>query len=120
MKKVEMFLRPMGCACTGGVTSLREQEEYSRMELLMDILEDYPEQVELHTYYLVDDSTYGESLRKLAGYLRAAGEEDFADRIAFSLKHVTPAVVVDGVLKYMREVPDIDGFLRETGIEETG
>jgi hypothetical protein len=116
-KKVEIFLKPPACACTGAITSLAEQEKYSRAELLLDILEDHPDKVETQAYYLVDGSSYGEVLKLLASYLRDAGEEEFADRVAFSIKYVTPSIAIDGKLKYIGEAPDIDKFLDEIGLK---
>jgi hypothetical protein len=117
MRQVEFFVRSMGCACSGLSLSMREQEKITRAELLMQRLKDYPEEVETRVYHLLDDSEGTEGLTRLAGYLRRAGEEDFADRIAFSIKYVTPSIAVDGELKYMGDAPDVDDFLAELALQ---
>ena len=102
--EVEIFLGPMACSCSG-VFSLRDQERHSRAEMLIAALGQQP-QVKLRVYDPSEDGAYAEYMKKLRGYLRQAGEDEIADRIAFSLKQVTPAIAVDGKLEYLGSVPE--------------
>jgi len=110
VKRVEVFLGPVACSCSG-VFSLRDQEKHSRAEMLITALRDRPDDIELRVYDPSEDNAYAEYMKKLKGYLRQVGEEEFADRIAFSLKQVTPAIAVDGILECYGSVPEIKGFL---------
>lgn len=110
MRKVEIFLGPMACSCSG-VFSLRDQEKHSQAEMLIAALRERPSEVELLVFDPSEDSAYAEYIKKLKGYLRQAGEDALADRIAFSLKQVTPAVSVDGRLEFMGTVPPTAEFL---------
>ena len=106
-KKVEFFIPAPSCACSGAAF-LRDQEKLSRiMALMAEIGERFPG-VELVRHDMVDESAYSDNLKVLARYLRDAGEEDFASRVAFSLKFVLPAVAVDGKLVSYGKVPEVD------------
>ncbi len=105
--KVEFFIPAPACTCSGPV-SLREAEGLSRLEVLMaDVEERFPE-AEMIRYPMSDDRAYAEGLRRLSAYLRDAGEEDFASRVAFSLRNVLAAVAVDGKLVAYGKVPDLE------------
>ena len=105
-----MFLGPIACSCSG-VFSLRDQEKHSQAEMLIAALREHPDEVEVCVYDPSEDSAYAEYMRKLKGYLRQAGEEELADRAAFSLKQITPAIAVDGRLEHVGKVPDPDDLL---------
>jgi hypothetical protein len=100
----------MACSCSG-VFSLRDQEKHSRAEMLIAALRERAGEVELQVFDPSEDSAYAEYIKKLKGYLREAGEDGLADRIAFSLKQITPAVAVGGRLECFGTVPPIDEFL---------
>lgn len=106
-KKVEFFIPAPSCACSGAAF-LRDQEKLSRMLALMEEVEERFPGVELVRHDMVDESAYSDNLKVLARYLREAGEEDFASRVAFSLKFVLPAVAVDGKLVAYGKVPGVD------------
>lgn len=110
MKKVEVFLGPVACSCSG-VFSLRDQEKHSRAEMLIAALRDRPDVIELRVYDPSEDNAYAEYMKKLKGYLRQAGEDELADRIAFSLKQITPAIAVNGILECYGSVPCTGEFL---------
>lgn len=110
MKRVEVFLGPRACSCSG-VFSLRDQEMHSRAEMLIAALRERPDEVDLRVFDPSEDSAYAGYMEKLAGYLRRAGEGELADRIAFSLKQITPAVAVDGRLECFGTVPPADEFM---------
>jgi len=111
LKKVEIFLGPMACSCSG-VFSLRDQEKHSRAEMFIAALRECADEVELRVFDPSEDSAYAEYIKKLKGYLRQAGEEELADRISFSLKQITPAVAVDGRLECFGAVPPMEEFLK--------
>jgi hypothetical protein len=110
VKRVEIFLGPIACSCSG-VFSLRDQEKHSQAEMLIAALQDHGDEIDLHVYDPSEDGAYAEYMKKLRGYLRRAGEDDLADRIAFSLKQITPAVAVDGKLECLGAVPAGDDFI---------
>ncbi|MEW6553940.1 MAG: hypothetical protein AB1384_06610 [Actinomycetota bacterium] len=110
MRKAEVFLGPVACLCSG-VFDLRDQEKHSLAEMLIAALRERADQVELRVFNPSEDSAYAEYVRKLRGYLRQAGEDDLADRIAFSLEQITPAIAVDGRLDCFGTVPPVDEFL---------
>jgi len=110
MKRVEVFLGPVACSCSG-VFSLRDQEKHSRAEMLIAALRERPGEVDVRVYDPSEDSAYAEYMKKLKGYLRRAGEDELADRAAFSLKQITPAIAVDGRLEYFGSVPEIAQLL---------
>jgi hypothetical protein len=87
---------------------MRDQEKISRMMALMAEVEDRFPHLELVRRDLVDESAYSDNLKRLAAYLRQAGEEEFASRIAFSLKYVLPAVAVNGRLVAYGRVPELE------------
>lgn len=106
-KKVEFFIPAPSCACSGA-SFLREQEKLTEILTIMAELEERFPDVELVRHDMVDESAYSDNLKVLAAYLREAGEEDFSSRIAFSLKYVLPAIVVDGKLIAYGQVPDME------------
>jgi len=105
--RVEFFIPAPACSCSGPV-SLREAEKLSRLEVLMSRVEERFPSAEITRYPMADDRGYAEGLARLATYLRQAGEEDFASRVAFSLRYVLPAVAVDGKLVAYGRVPDLE------------
>ena len=113
-KKVELFIPAPSCACSGAAF-LRDQEKISRMLALVAELEERLPGVELVRHDLGDESAYSDNLKVLARYLREAGEEEFASRIAFSLKFVLPAVAVDGRLVSYGKVPGTDEVVAAAG-----
>lgn len=105
--RVEFFIPAPACSCAGPV-SLREAEKLSRLEVLMSKVEERFPSAEITRYSMADDRGYTEGLARLAAYLSRAGEEDFASRVAFSLRYVLPAVAVDGRLVAYGRVPDLE------------
>ncbi len=114
--QVEFFIPAPACTCSGPV-SLRDAEKLSRLEVLMSEVEERFPSAEIVRYAMSDDRGYAEGLKKLAAYLRDIGEEDFASRVAFSLRYVLPAVAVDGKLVAYGRVPDLEDvkYTLETG-----
>lgn len=105
--QVEFFIPAPACTCSGPV-SPREAEKLSRLEVLMSEVQERFPRVEMVRYPMEDDRAYSEGLRRLASYLREIGEEDFASRVAFSLRYVLPAVAVDGKLVAYGRVPSLE------------
>jgi len=110
-KKVEFFIPSPSCACSGA-SFLRDQQKLTGMLTIMAELEERFPGVELVRHDMVDESAYSENLKVLAAYLREAGEDDFASRIAFSLKYVLPAIAVDGKLIAYGKVPEMEEVTR--------
>jgi hypothetical protein len=110
VKRVEVFLGPITCSCSG-VFSLRDQEKHSQAEMLIAALKNHGGEIELRVFDPSEDSAYAEYMKKLKGYLRQAGEDELADRIAFSLKQIAPAIAVDGELICFGSVPELADFL---------
>jgi len=94
---------------------MRDQEKISRLLALMAELEEKFPGVELVRHAMSDESAYSENLKALASYLREAGVEDFASRIAFSLKFVLPAVAVNGKLVAYGRVPELEEVTEAMG-----
>lgn len=115
--RVEFFIPAPACTCSGPL-SLRDAEKLSRLEVLMSEVKRRLPSAEIIRYSMADDRGYVEGLSKLAAYLHEAGEEDFASRIAFSLRYVLPAVAADGKLVAYGRVPDPKEveYVLETGI----
>ncbi len=113
-KRIEFFIPAPSCACSGAAF-LKDQEKLSRMLALMGELEKRFPGAELVRHDMVEESAYADNLKALARYLREAGEEEFASRIAFSLKFVLPAVAVEGKLVAYGKVPDTDEVVAATG-----
>lgn len=109
--KVEFFIPAPVCTCSGPV-SPRDAEKLSRLEALMAEVEQRFPAAEIIRYPMDDDRAYAEGMRRLAAYLREEGEEDFASRVAFSLKYVLPAVAVNGKLVAYGRVPDLHAVER--------
>jgi hypothetical protein len=110
LRKIEIFLGPMACSCSG-VFLLRDQEKHSRAEMLIAALRERQDEVVLRVFDPSEDGAYAEYMKKFRSYLRQAGEGELADRIAFSLKQITPAIAVDGKLECIGSVPPADEFL---------
>lgn len=106
-REVEFFIPAPTCTCSGPV-SPREAERLSRLEMLMSEVQERFPRVEMVRYPMEDDRAYSEGLRRLASYLGEIGEEDFASRVAFSLRYVLPAVAVDGKLVAYGRVPSLE------------
>ncbi len=111
-RTVEVFLGPMACACSG-LVDLKEEEKHTRAEMVIEALEKRPDEVDLLVHRASDEEGYPDLLQRLSGYLRNAGEDEFADRVAFSIRYVTPAIVVDGELRHFGRVPGAEEFLEE-------
>ncbi|MBC7246714.1 MAG: hypothetical protein H5T73_02890 [Actinobacteria bacterium] len=119
VKRIEFFIPAPACACSGAAF-LRDTEKLSRLEMFMDaVTEKYPS-AEIIRYAMEQYEAYAEGLRRLAAYLREAGEEDFASRIAFSLRYVLPAVAVDGKLVANGRVPDMEDVVQALQAGEVG
>ena len=98
MRTVEVFPGPVACDCSG-IGTPRDQEKQSRLSRIIHALEsDYAGKVEVIQHNIFDDSQYTEALQLLARYLRHRGEDYLAERVAFSVRQVTPAIAVDGEL----------------------
>ncbi len=119
-KIVEIFPGPVACDCSG-IGTPRDQEKQSRLSRIINLLEtEYADRVELVHRNIFDDAQYAESLRILARYLREKGDEDLADRVAFSVRQVTPAIAVDGELLYVGNAPELPDFLAELDLPQAG
>ncbi len=105
--KIEFFIPAPACTCSGPV-SPRDAEKRSKLEKLMSAVENSFPYTVIIRYAMADERGYAEGLRRLASYLAEIGEEDFAHRVAFSLRYVLPAVAVDGKLVAYGRVPDIE------------
>jgi len=117
MKRVEVWPGPVAHDCSG-IGTPRDQEKQSRLSRIMRVLEnDYARSVQLVPYNIFDDAQYAEALQVLGRYLRKRGEEELADRVAFSVRQVTPAIAVDGELLYVGNAPELADFLVEPGLE---
>lgn len=110
-KKVEIFIGPVACTCAGGPTPAR-QEKITRAFALEGSLRGMDDLYEVRTWRLGDDRDYREGMRALGRCLAAAGEEELAGRLAFALDHATPSVAVDGELRWFRDCPAVEEFLR--------
>lgn len=120
MKTIEIFPGPVACDCSG-IGTPRDQEKQSRLSRIIQALEtDYAGRVKLVQHNIFDDAQYAEALMLLGGYLRAKGEDDLADRVAFSVRQVTPAIAVDGELLYVGNAPELHDFLAELDMPEPG
>ena len=116
MKTVEVFPGPVACDCSG-IGTPRDQEKQSRLSRIIQVLEsDYASKVEVIQHDIFDDAQYAEALQLLARYLRQRGEDDLADRVAFSVRRVTPAIAVNGELVYVGNAPELPEFLDELGL----
>ena len=119
MKTIEVFLGPVACDCSG-IGTPRDQEKQSRLIQIVYALEtNYADSVKLVQHNIFDDSECAESLKLLAGYLRKKGENDLADRVAFSVRQVTPAIAVDGELLYAGNAPELPEFLAALGLAKS-
>jgi hypothetical protein len=116
--KVEIFLGPMACSCSGMPSPAKLEKIDRALNLRRSIEKDYGGFLEVRTYDLGDEADYEEGLKLLGGYLKDAGETDLADRLAFAINDATPSVAVDGKLLWIRECPDIDELGKATGLDE--
>ena len=114
--KVEFFVPVPACACSGDAL-MRDMDKITRLEMMMDELKKRYPDVELVRHDMVDESAYTDNLKALAAYLREAGEEEFASRIAFSLRYVMPAVAVDGRLVAYGGMPELSEVTKALGRE---
>jgi len=108
---VEFFVPVPACACSGAAFT-RDMDRITRLEKLMEGLAERFPGLEIVRRAMAEEGSYAENLKALASLLRKAGEEDFADRVAFSLRYVLPAVAVDGELVAFGRVPDIEEIAR--------
>ncbi|MBK5092529.1 MAG: hypothetical protein JJE48_03315 [Actinobacteria bacterium] len=106
-RKVEIFIGPIACSCAGGQSPAR-QEKIARAFALEHTLKGMPDRFDVSTWRLGDDEDYEEGLAALRRYLRDAGEKDLADRLAFAVNDMTPAVALDGKLIRVRDCPTVD------------
>jgi hypothetical protein len=110
--QVEIFLGPMACACSG-LVDLKAEEKHTRAEMIARALREMPDTVGLVVLRADDEDAYPEFFKRLSALLREAGEEEFAERVGFSIRYVTPAIAVDGALRCFGQVPDVKEFLSE-------
>jgi hypothetical protein len=106
-RRVEIFIGPTACSCAGGLSPAR-QEKITRAFELESALRGMSDRFEIRTWRLGDEEDYEEGLAALGGYLREAGEGDLADKLAFAVNDMTPAVALDGKLIRFRDCPTID------------
>lgn len=106
-RRVEIFIGPAACSCAGGLSPAK-QDKIARAFALKSALRGISDRFEIRTWRLGDDEDYEEGLATLVGYLRDAGEEDLADRLAFALNDATPSVALDGKLVWVRDCPTFD------------
>ena len=109
-RHVEIFIGPIACSCAGG-PSPAKQEKITRALALEGMLKEMGDRFDVHTWRLGDDDDYEEGMAALRKYLREAGEEELADRLAFALNDATPSVALEGRLEYLGEVPTSERFL---------
>lgn len=107
---VEIFLGPMVCACSG-LVDLKAEEKHTRAEMIARALRERPDSVELEVLRADDECSYPAFFKRLSSLLAQAGEEEFADRVGFSIRYVTPAIAVDGELRCFGTVPDVAEFI---------
>ena len=110
MRKIEIFLGPTACACSG-LVDLQAEEKHTRAEMIARALRERADTVALEVYRADDDDCYPWFFKRLSALLRSSGEDDYADRVGFSIRYVTPAIAVDGELRCYGQVPEVDEFL---------
>jgi|BarGraNGADG00312_2_1021985.scaffolds.fasta_scaffold56694_2 hypothetical protein len=106
-RHVEIFIGPIACSCAGG-PSLAKQEKITRAFALEGALKEMGDRFEVRTWRLGDDDDYEEGMAALRKYLRGAGEEELADKLAFVVNEATPSVALDGKLMWVRDCPTVD------------
>ena len=106
-RKVEIFIGPIACSCAGGLSPAK-QEKITRAFALEGALKEMGDRFEVKTWRLGDDDDYDEGLPVLRRYMREAGEEELADRLAFALNDAMPSVALDGKLRWVRDCPTFD------------
>lgn len=112
MATVEFFVPVAACACAGAAFT-RDMDRISRLEKLMEgLAERFPGLEIVRRAPLAEEKDYADDLKALSSLLWKAGEEDLADRVAFSLKYVLPAVAVNEELVAYGRVPDIEEIAR--------
>jgi len=114
-RRVEIFLGPMACSCSGMPSPAKLEKIDSALILKRSIEKDYGDAFQIKTWDLGDDSSYEEGLKLLERYLRDTGETDLAEGLAFAINDATPSVAVDGKLVWIRDCPVIDDFLDRFG-----
>ena len=110
-RKVEIFLGPMACSCSGMPSPAKLEKVDGALNLRRSIEKEYGDAFQVKTWDLGEDSNYEEGLKLLGDYLRDAGEGELADRLAFAVNDATPSVAVDGKLVWIRDCPDMGDFL---------
>lgn len=106
-RHVEIFIGPISCSCAGGPGPAM-QERITRAFALERGLKSMGDRFEVRTWRLGDDDDYEQGIAALGSYLREAGEEELADRLAFAVNDATPAVALDGRLIMFRDCPTAD------------
>ena len=96
-RKVEIFLGPMACTCSGMPSPAKLEKIDRAINLRRSIEKDHGDAFQIKTWDLGDDSSYEEGLKLLGRYLRDAGDTDLADRLAFAVNDATPSVAVERV-----------------------
>jgi len=109
-RKVDIFIGPIACSCAGG-PSPAKQEKITRAFALEGALKEMGDRFEVRMWRLGDEREYEEGLAALRGYLRDAGEEELADRLAFAVNDATPSVALDGKLMWVRDCPTAEELL---------
>ena len=109
-RHVEIFIGPIACSCAGG-PSPAKQEKITRAFALEGALKEMGDRFEVRMWRLGDDREYEEGLTALRRYLREAGEEELADRLAFVVNDATPSVALDGKLMWVRDCPTVEELL---------
>jgi len=109
-RHVEIFIGPIACSCAGG-PSPAKQEKITRALALEGTLKEMGDRFDVHTWRLGDDDDYEEGMAALRKYLREAGEEELADRLAFALNDATPSVALDRKLMWVRDCPTVEELL---------
>ncbi len=114
---MDYFVPVPACACSGAAFT-RDMDRITRLEKLMEEAAGRFPALEVIRHDMADQSAYDANLKLLASLLRRAGEEEFADRLAFSLRYVLPAVAVGGELVVFGRVPDIEEIAASLKREE--
>lgn len=115
-RKVEIFLGPIACSCSGMPSPAKMEKIDRTLNLRRAIEEDCGDVLQVKTWDLGEDADYEAGLKLLGKYLRDAGEDELADRLAFSVNEATPSVAVDGRLGWIRDCPRIEELLRDNGV----
>ncbi len=111
--KVEIFLGPMACACSGMPSPAKVEKINRALALKRSLERDSGDSFSVKAWDLGDDSDYEEGLMVLREYLRNAGRSELSERLAFALNDATPSVAVNGKLIWIRDCPEADDFLKQ-------